>query len=351
MKYRLHFTLDYEIHGNGDGDPLKLMLEPTYRLMSLLEQYGQRCCIMADVAEILRFREYYELTGEDKFCVLQIEQQLCDAVKRGHDVQLHIHSSYFNAVWDGKHWDQDIEEYNMAALPYQKINDMVNKCVHYLQKLLMPVNADYKCHIFRAANWCMMPTPTIYDALVNNGIDIDTSVYKGGMQVGNVNYDYTLAFDNLYHYPASRLDINHFDPQGKITEYPIYCEMRPFWSFLSVLRIFRMIRAKFHKHKHVASPTHDQCNNPNMYDKHKLTLKSFFTLSPWKLDFNQATGRQLCRAFDRIQKRSQYTEMEIIDVVLIGHSKTFLKYNERTLEYFLKYISSKTDVLTYKNIF
>jgi hypothetical protein len=33
----LIFTLDYEIHGNGDGSPYQLMVEPTYRLMSLME--------------------------------------------------------------------------------------------------------------------------------------------------------------------------------------------------------------------------------------------------------------------------------------------------------------------------
>ncbi len=347
MRYRLKFTLDYEIHGNGDGNPMDLMVNPTWRLMDLLEKYGQRVTIMADVAEILKFREYYEQTGDDKFGVVQIEEQLCDAIKRGHDVQLHIHSSYFNAVWDGKHWDQYIEEYNMAALPYQRINEMVGKCVCYLQNLLSPINPDYRCHIFRAANWSMMPTPAIYDALVNNGIDIDTSVYKGGMQVGNVNYDYTLAFDALYHYSASRLNINNFDPIGKITEYPIYCEMRPFWSFISILRIYRMLRAKFHKHKHVVTPAAAVSDNPNMYDKHKLTLKSFFTLSPWKMDFNQATSRQLCHAIDRIQNRSKYTEMDIVDIVLIGHSKTFLPYNEKTLEPFLKYISSKEEVFKY----
>ncbi len=38
---KLIFTLDYEIHGNGDGNPYELMVEPTYRLMNLLEEYDQ----------------------------------------------------------------------------------------------------------------------------------------------------------------------------------------------------------------------------------------------------------------------------------------------------------------------
>lgn len=338
--YKLHFTLDYEIHGNGDGDPWQLMVEPTYRLMNLLEKYDQTCCIMADVAEILCFREYYEQTRDDKFSVLKIEEQLRDAIRRGHDVQLHIHSSYFRAKYDGKHWDQCIEEYNMAALPYERICEMIKQCVDYLNQLLKPVKPDYRCHIFRAANWSMMPTPQIYDALVKNGIDIDTSVYKGGKQGGNVCYDYSYAFDALYHYPASRIDINNYDSKGKITEYPIYCEMHSAFYFISFIRLFRMIRAKFHRHKQNTNPTN---NTQNLSSQN--TDCSLFGKFPWKMDFNQATSQQLIKAFERIRERSSRTEMEIVDVILIGHSKSFITYNEIQLEPFLKYIHKDKECL------
>ena len=65
----LIFTLDYEIHGNGDGSPYELMVEPTYRLMDLLEKYNGKLTILADVAEILCFKRYYEETGEDKLAL------------------------------------------------------------------------------------------------------------------------------------------------------------------------------------------------------------------------------------------------------------------------------------------
>ena len=54
---RIIFTLDYEIHGNGDGSPLALMVEPTNRLFNLFDEYGAKLTIMADVAEILKFKE------------------------------------------------------------------------------------------------------------------------------------------------------------------------------------------------------------------------------------------------------------------------------------------------------
>ena len=101
------FTLDYEIHGNGDGCPYELMVEPTERLMKLLEEYGAKLTIMADVAEILKFREYRDQTGEDKFHYEAIAGQLKDAIRQRHDAQLHLHASYFNAKYRNRRWEQD----------------------------------------------------------------------------------------------------------------------------------------------------------------------------------------------------------------------------------------------------
>ena len=342
MKYLYHFTLDYEIHGNGDGNPRNLMVEPTGRLMSLLEKYGQRLTIMADVAEILAFKRYYAETGTDDFHVNEIESQLKDAIRRGHEVQLHIHSSWFNAVWDGKRWDQCIEEYNMAALLPERIDEMVGQCVEYLYSLLTPVKPDYKVWLFRAANWSMMPTGNIYQSLLKHGISADTSVYKGGVQGGNVSYDYREAYSNLLSYPADAQNINHYAPTSQsatITEYPIYTEMKPFWAFITPIRIFRMIRAEFHHHKKNTSPTEFSNVEINKADNRALNFKAFFRKSPWKLDFNQASGKQLINAVKRIQL-TNIPNRSVIDIILIGHSKSFIGYNELSLERFLKWIES-----------
>jgi len=73
---RIIFTLDYEIHGNGDGSPLALMVEPTNRLFNLFDEYGAKLTIMADVAEILKFKEYKEKVGRDDYHYDVITDQL-----------------------------------------------------------------------------------------------------------------------------------------------------------------------------------------------------------------------------------------------------------------------------------
>src|ERR1039457_1927212 len=109
------FTLDYEIHGNGEGCPHELMIEPTERLLRLFGEYGAKLTIMADVAEILKFKEFPSQNARDDYHYQDIIAQLRGAVSGGHDVQLHLHASYFNATHDGQKWVQDWAEYDFAG--------------------------------------------------------------------------------------------------------------------------------------------------------------------------------------------------------------------------------------------
>ena len=193
----------------------------------------------------------------------------------------------------------------------------------------------------------MMPTENIYQSLLKHGITADTSVYKGGVQGGNVSYDYREAFSNLLSYPADAQNINHLAPKHQsayITEYPIYTEMRPFWSFISPIRLFRMIRAKRHRHKHSSSFNNPASIEINKADNRHLSVKAFFKSSPWKLDFNQATGKQLINAVKRI-KDTIVEDRDTVDIIFIGHSKSFLHYNEKTLARFLKWAYSDIEIL------
>ena len=77
-------------------------------------------------------------------------------------------------------------------------------------------------------------------------------------------------------------------------------------------------------------------------------IQPFFRKHAWKLDFNQASGKQLINAVKRIEK--QYGNLDVdIPIVLIGHSKSFIKYNEKTLEPFLKYISKSSSKFEFAN--
>lgn len=340
---KLIFTLDYEIHGNGDGAPDKLIINPTYRLMKLLEKYNCKLTIFADVAEILKFKEYFEKRGNDKFNYCMITEQLRNAIKRGHDVQLHLHSSYFKSKYNGKTWIQYWPEYNLTGLSAEKLNHYIRKSKEYLEKLLRESTKDYSCFVFRAANWAMQPTPNIYDALIRNNIKIDSSIWKGAKQNGIVNIDYSDVFSNISAYNSSRENICFYDKNGLIKEMAIYSEQKYLWSFITPIRIIRIIRALIHHHK---IPMHLNYQKNKKNDNRMNILVKLTKKYPWKLDYNQATGQQLINSLHKLRMKKDKDEEFII--VLSGHSKSYLKFNERSLEKYLKYIKECDDVKSIK---
>ena len=76
----------------------------------------------------------------------------------------------------------------------------------------------------------------------------------------------------------------------------------------------------------------------NKEDNRKISLRSFFVKSPLKMDFNQVNGRGLIGMMKNIMRRAKLENINHVDVVLIGHSKTFSPYNEKTLRPFLIWV-------------
>lgn len=335
------FTLDYEIHGNGDGSPWELMVEPTDRLLKFFDRFGAKLTIMADAAEILRFKQYKEETGRDDFSYNAIAEQLQRAIRTGHDVQLHLHSSYFNARAEGGRWKQDWAEYNFAGLPYPRMEEMIRIGKSYLERLLQPIEPSYRCWAFRAANWSVSPSRNVVRALVANDIELDTSVFKYGQRSGIVNFDYSNAHSAIQPWRARESDICLQDESSPLWEAPIYCERRWIGAFLSANRIHRALSGSKHKieQRPVSPGAAAECK-PVRKSKWLQRLSLLTESHAWKADFNQCTGRQLIRALNRADAQVKASSSNRVPFVLIGHSKIYTRYNERSLKPFLEAVAA-----------
>jgi hypothetical protein len=333
------FTLDYEIHGNGEGCPQELMVEPTDRMLRLFDEYGAKLTIMADVAEILKFKEFADQHGRDDYHYRAIVAQLQRAVRGGHDVQLHIHASYFNATHDGRRWVQDWSEYDFAGLSLDRLNEIVRIGKDELEALLQPVNPDYRCFVFRAANWSVNPGRNVIQALLNNGITVDTSIFKYGRRSGIVSFDYSAAESELVPWRVGADDLCSRDDRGRLWEFPIYCENRWLGAFLSPNRLYRVAQSRQHRISGNAqvSPANgfpQPAKKSGLLDKLSMVAKKH----AWKADFNQCTGRQLIGALRRADQRYA-GRSEMLPFILIGHSKLFNGVNEKSLRPFLEYVA------------
>jgi hypothetical protein len=339
---QLIFTLDYEVHGNGEGCPRELMVEPTRRMLDQFDRHGARLTILADVAEILKFEEYAAATGRDDFHARAIADQLRDAVRRGHDVQLHLHSSWFNARCENGRWVQDWSEYDFARLPVERLERYVRAGRDYLEALLRPVDPDYRCTGFRAANWSMQPSRNAMEVLRANGFVIESSVFKGGWRAGLVDFDYSGAPHPLLPWRASRDDVCREDPRSEIWELPIYAEQRWIGAFLSPNRLYRAWLQRQHPlPQGVAAAARGPV--PVSPAPARRARSAWWHKQSWKADFNQCTGRQLIGALERAGRLVNGSVPGIAPFVLIGHSKLFTPANERSLEPFLRYAASRPE--------
>ena len=332
------FSSDHEIHGNGDGNPAQLIVAPTDRMMAQFEKYGAKLTIFADVAEIGKFKEYYDNTGQDAFSFEKIVRQLQDAIRRQHDVQLHVHSSYYQSEYDGKHWEQAYEEYDLSRLSRDRLNEIISEGKGFLEGNLKTINPDYVCNIFRAANWSMMPSHTITRVLIDNGFVIDSSVFKWGKRSGLVNFDYSQANDALVPWPASTENVCLRDDSSKLFEVPIYTEHRSLIPFISLNRLYRVLNSRLHP---LSKPPVDTTSVAEETGGGGLTSKLSAAVGrhAFKMDFNQCTGMQLIEGLLRAERKYQGIQAEL-PFVLIGHSKLFTKWNEWSLAPFLKFVAA-----------
>ena len=91
-------TADYEIFGNGTGSVQHCLMNPAEEIMKTCEENNARVTFFVDVCEYWAFEEEEKRGSfsEGYLPATLIKNQLQDAVKRGHDVQLHFHPQWLD---------------------------------------------------------------------------------------------------------------------------------------------------------------------------------------------------------------------------------------------------------------
>jgi SAM-dependent methyltransferase len=220
-------TIDYETwQPIPDGKVIDWeadVFQPADRLMQTFERHGAPITFFAEMGE------YIWLEQNRPEIAAEMARQLEDAIRRGHDVQLHLHPNWLPELGarcenDGWYWDfsfRKLHDYpgDLAAL--------IGRCKGVLESITRRAKPDHAITCFRAGGYSAQPFRRIYDALSENGIFCDSSVYAGGAD-SERGYDYTLAYSEHQPYFANR-----FDPQLKappaelsIIELPIFAYRR-----------------------------------------------------------------------------------------------------------------------------
>ncbi len=310
------FSIDYEIYGNGEGSLRELVFEPAERLMATFRKWKARFVPFVEVAEL----EMLEAKGTDSTINL-VKQQLRNFYSEGFELGLHLHPQWYKARHENGRWLLDYSEYNLCTLSRERVVQIVDRALAYLRGILGM--ADFTPVSFRAGNWLFQPTQTVANVLVEQGIKVDSSVFKGGLQRQH-KLDYRRALRNGYYWKFTN-DTNVSDPQGALLELPIHTQMVPFWRMFTTKRVGIQRKA----------PSSAQNGKKRLY-----RILDFLRFQyPLKFDFCRMTMHELTRLVERVIKEDQKDTTSFRPIVAIGHTKDLVDFE--TVESFLSYLEQK----------
>ena len=336
-KFKFIITADYEVFGNGSGDVRTCMIEPTNKLLNICDDVGAKVTLFVDVCELWAFQEVEESGRWDfDFSPYKlITEQLLDAKKRGHDVQLHFHPQWLDYTYLGSgKWNLNHKKWRLPTLKESEIDDLFIRGKKTLEDLILPIHSNYKCNVFRAGGWCIQPEELVLKAMRKYGFNIESSVAPG---VFNTNEKSFFDFRTAPDIPAWYIHESVTQPtDGDILEVPIFTAEMPTHKSVVFLakRLAKNIPLK-----------PDGCTGfaENTQQKSKIKkLVAVLSTQRKMYNFSDATTAAEMKWFAKNAMEKYQEVNQVIPVVIIGHPKTFGNANE--LKEFLFWASSKEDI-------
>jgi hypothetical protein len=194
MKPVIHlaFVDDWEVRGNGTGDPRVLQFEPMRKLVRIFNKQGIRGSFNAEVMQQLTYRSQQERFPELKVIADEWEQVVMESFRQGHDIQLHLHPQWLGASYQGHgNWKLG-GDWSILNYPRQKTCAMLASGKQYLETLLRQIDPTYACVSFRAGSWCAAPSDSLMPILSELGFVFDMSIVAGiRNDTPQVKLDYT----------------------------------------------------------------------------------------------------------------------------------------------------------------
>jgi hypothetical protein len=335
-------TVDYEIHGNGQGKFEDFCYRPTEKMLDIANRFNAKITFMVEMEHYFAMKKYPAVFKNEIFL---FEKQLNRAVAEGHDVQLHLHPQWVNAELVNNAWKfpYAAKEIALFCNDYELAYKHIKKSKEWLENNLKKIDEGYECIGFRAGYFQMQPSFNITRALLNNGIICDTSVAKG-MYRNNDNVgmlDYRTVGSQFYPYRASTMDISIEDNSSLLMEMPIFTIK--YNKILNKLKKILKITDKKHKIADAISKIQRSkvplVKSDSGYNKIEKNSKRRFSIYGYKyVDFCIGNPHELVRNVKRIAKKSK----KDIPLVFMGHSKDFVYSNH--FVYFLKEINKLDNV-------
>jgi len=344
----LILSLDYEVFGNGSGDVRRDMIEPTRRLVQLCDAHGAKLTIFLEVAEYWAIQEA-EKDGALSLgysASLEIEEQIRNAVLRGHDVQLHLHPWWIGAAFEDGRWRLRPELRRLSDLPggidveggVDSVAEVLSRGKETLEGLLRPVDPAYECVAYRAAMFWGQPSESLIAGMKQAGLAADSSVVNGMYETDPVPTDYRDAEAGTGYWWTGSDNISRSGKRGEhIVEFPVCTMMKPYLSNFRWTKLRTTLKRRAVEKVNING--HGMMEARKSRESVPGILKKLCTLQPLKFDFCKLSEGDMIRWLHRLLEDGRPGDDDLgTPVVMLGHSKDF--WNDDNLAAFLRYVKN-----------
>jgi len=178
-KIKILLSFDHELPLGGVYHSFsEALFEPTSKLIALADDLGVPITLFTDVLCAMRFKEWDNVNFYQFFV-----DQIADAVKKKHDVQLHLHPHWLDTQFVNGRFVPSAK-FKLADFkdrPYPgNIDGIIHQGIEFLDGICKKADSGYKCVAYRAGGFNLHPeTELILKSLFKNGIRIESSINPG----------------------------------------------------------------------------------------------------------------------------------------------------------------------------
>ena len=178
QRIRLILSFDHELSLGGTESFAYNLFEPTNELFRVADELSLPTALFTDVLCAMRYEEWDRSGFFEPY-----RRQIGEALRRGHDVQLHIHPHWVDSTYEhgtyrpSRHFA--LSDFENAAPP-DDIAGIIDRSHDFLTTLCREADPAYRCVAYRAGGHNLAPaTAAILSALYEKGVRIDSSIVKG----------------------------------------------------------------------------------------------------------------------------------------------------------------------------
>lgn len=269
---KIVLTFDYELFLFESGNIYNCIIQPVLRILKKLEECDIKAVFFIDSLFIYKLKK---LNLNDDFKA--IKENIHHILKNGHQVELHLHTHWADAIYDFKNeiWNlSNQSKYRFFDLSESDQNKYFDLAYSTLKKICKEYDTAYKISCFRAGGLCIQPFEIFIKFFKKYKIKYECSVapnMKSDSKPHKYNFENYLNKDP-YFFKTDPIKKTH---SGQFIECPInYYEINFFEKLLGRVAYVKKKNTSIFGNGKGISPIKTKKNKLNIFSSKKY----FFSL-------------------------------------------------------------------------